>query len=173
MTQDHHRSESFDSQYRRHLPHIQYEGEIFFVTFCTKERWQLPECVRSQVLKHCLHDHGRRVYVYGAVVMPDHVHMVLAPLADPNGAPNRVKDILRPLKGASSHSVNRALNRQGSVWQDESFDHALRTEESAVKKVEYICENPVRKGLVARAEDYRWLWRDWVEGAALMGGRPH
>ena len=30
------------------------------------------------------------------------------------------------IKGASAHSINKALGRKGSVWQDESFDHILR-----------------------------------------------
>ncbi|MFW6189717.1 MAG: hypothetical protein ACOC7T_04710 [Planctomycetota bacterium] len=35
------------------------------------------------------------------------------------------------------------------------------------EKVEYICRNPVRAGLVDSPEEYPWLWRTWVEG-----GRP-
>ncbi len=52
------------------------------------------------------------------------------------------------IKGASAHSINKLLKRRGHVWQDESFDHILRSEEKMISKVEYICQNPVRKGLV-------------------------
>jgi hypothetical protein len=34
----------------------------------------------------------------------------------------------------------------------------LRSDESFAQKVEYIRQNPVRRGLVRRPEDYRWLW---------------
>jgi hypothetical protein len=61
--------------------------------------------------------------------------------------------------------VNRALGRGGSLWQDESFDHLLRSDESLRQKAEYICQNPVRAGLVEREEDYPWLWREWLEGS--------
>lgn len=44
------------------------------------------------------------------------------------------------------------------VWQHESFDHVLRSEESIPTKVDYIIQNPVRAGLVRTATDYRWLW---------------
>jgi hypothetical protein len=44
------------------------------------------------------------------------------------------------------------------MWQEESFDHVLRSEERLEETVEYIRQNPVRRGLVARPEDYRWLW---------------
>ncbi|MGA7292144.1 MAG: hypothetical protein WBW53_05840 [Terriglobales bacterium] len=67
-------------------------------------------------------------------------------------------EILQAIKGASAHSLNRALGRSGPVWQEESFDHVLRSEESFAQKVEYIRQNPVRAGLVRRAEEYRWLW---------------
>jgi hypothetical protein len=48
----------------------------------------------------------------------------------------------------------------GRVWQDESFDHILRGDESLSKKMEYILQNPVRAGLVAKSQDYQWLWWD-------------
>ena len=32
----------------------------------------------------------------------------------------------------------------------------IRGDESLAEKIEYVRQNPVRKGLVLRAEDYRW-----------------
>ena len=143
------------------------------MTFCTKNSRVLPESVRSIVLAHCLHDHGRTVHVHGVVVMPDHVHMVLTPLMNDRGEPFRLTQILSAIKGASAHSINRMLRRKGVVWQDESFDHILSTEESAESKVQYICQNPVRRGITKAEDDYPWLWRDWIEGkTSAAGGRP-
>ncbi len=96
--------------------------------------------------------------------MPDHVHMIFTPLNDDTGAPFGLAEIMNGIKGASAHSINKALNRRGRVWQDESFDHILRSDESACNKAQYICENPVRKGLVGEVDSYPWLWREWVEG---------
>jgi len=48
----------------------------------------------------------------------------------------------------------------GKVWQDESFDRALRNEESIPDKVDYILGNPVGAGLVQNPLDYRWTWRE-------------
>ncbi|MFQ5807802.1 MAG: hypothetical protein ACE5I3_15250, partial [Phycisphaerae bacterium] len=62
-------------------------------------------------------------------------------------------------------SVNKRLDRKGHVWQDESFDHGLRRSESLTEKVEYVCQNPVRKGLVEEPGQYAWLWREWLEEA--------
>jgi len=51
-----------------------------------------------------------------------------------------------------------------SIWQHESFDHELRRDESLRQKAEYVCANPLRRGLVKTGEEYPWIWREWVEG---------
>jgi REP element-mobilizing transposase RayT len=152
------------AEYVRNLPHLQLDGRTLFVTFCSKKRWIIPESLREQVLRHCLHDHGRKIHVHGVVVMPDHVHMVFTPLCDDEGGVYGLAEIMNGIKGASAHAINKLLGRKGSVWQDESFDHVLRRDESAREKVEYICLNPVRKGLVEDENDYSWLWREYIEG---------
>jgi REP element-mobilizing transposase RayT len=154
------------AEYRRNLPHLQVEGKTIFLTFCTKDHLILPESVRTQVLRHCLHDHASKIHVHGVVVMPDHVHMVFTPLWDTRGYLYTLAEITNGIKGASAHSINRMLGRKGSVWQDESFDRVLRCNEAVRSKVEYVCANPVRKGLCRSADEYPWLWREWVEGAA-------
>jgi REP element-mobilizing transposase RayT len=153
------------TEYRRQLPHLQIEDKPLFVTFATYKRWVLPGSIRQIVLKHCLHDHGIKLQVHGLVVMPDHVHMIFTPLKDDKGNPYGLAEIMSGIKGASAHSINKVRNRQGQVWQKESFDHVLRSDEKIHSKVQYICENPIRKGLVESIDDYPWLWREWVEGA--------
>jgi len=157
------------SSYRRNLPHLQREGAAVYVTFSTYKGLVLPERVRSLVLEHCVHDHGKKAIIHGVVVMPDHVHMVFTPLGDEQGNTFGLADIMSSIKGASAHRVNKALGRRGHVWQDESFDHIPRSDESIRQKVEYICANPVRKRLVQSVDDYPWLWREWVEGVAAEG----
>jgi len=152
-------------EYRRNLPHLQLDDKIMFITFSTFKRWELPESERGLVLNHCLHDHNIKIQMHGAVVMPDHVHLVLTQLKDPLGNIYGLAEIMNGIKGASAHSVNKALKRHGPVWLYESFDRILRTDESILQKVEYICQNPVRKELVYCMDDYPWLWREWVEGA--------
>jgi REP element-mobilizing transposase RayT len=151
-------------QYRRHLPHLQYERKTLFVTFSTRKRWVLPPQVRHLVLQHCLHDHEAKLYMHAAVVMPDHVHLLFTPLADSNGITYGMAEILSSIKGASAHTVNRSLRRRGAVWESESFDRLLRTDEDRRLVAEYICANPVRAGLCASEDEYPWLWREWIEG---------
>jgi REP element-mobilizing transposase RayT len=168
-------------RYRRRLPHLQKADAVVFVTFCTGGRRVLPEAARDLVLEHCLREGGAasvartcpersrmgpspakslqpRIHLYAAVVMPDHVHLLLSPLRDENGWPFPLVDILQCLKGATAHRINKLLRSSGPVWEEESFDHVLRSHEGLKNKCEYIRQNPVAARLVLRPEDYMWLW---------------
>ena len=153
------------SAYRRRLPHTQPENRTFFVTFGTLKRWILPESVRDLVLAHCLLDHNTKLRMHGAVVMPDHVHILFTPMRDPEGNTFGMAEIMHGIKGVSAHAVNRALGRSGRVWSPASFDRVVRLSEGLRKTAEYICQNPVRAGLAACEDEYKWLWREWIEGA--------
>ncbi len=92
------------------------------------------------------------------VVMPDHVHMIFTPLVDiQRSEVFALARITKAIKGTSAHLINRKLGRPGRVWQEESFDRVLRVSEKLDEKIAYILNNPVRKGLVNRPEQYRWL----------------
>jgi REP element-mobilizing transposase RayT len=145
-------------EYQRRLPHYQKFGRTLFVTFCTLGRGALSPEARDVVLRHCLHDHSKRFFLHAAVIMPDHVHMLLTPLCDEHGWPYPLASILKLIKGTAARNVNQLLGCTGPVWQEESFDHVLRSGESFEEKLEYIRQNPVRRGLVEKPEDYRWLW---------------
>jgi REP element-mobilizing transposase RayT len=144
--------------YQRRLPHFQGRGGPLFVTFCTKDHFQLPENVRTAIPRHCLHDHETKIFLYCAIVMPDHVHMIYWPLLDDDDRPFPLEEVLNSVKGASAHAVNRVLGRKGTVWLAESFDHVLRSYENVVQKVDYVRHNPVRKGICSTPQAYPWLW---------------
>ncbi len=90
--------------------------------------------------------------------MPEHVHLLLTPLNDAKGWPYGLPFILKQVKGVSARSVNKLLGCSGSVWQEESFDHVLRSNESFEEKRDYIRQNPVRRRLSPTPEAYPWLW---------------
>lgn len=165
-------------RYRRRLPHLQKADCDLFVTFCTARKVLPPEA-RDLVLEHCLREGGilpfanhtanlkgeraratlaPRADLHAVVVMPDHVHLLLQPLRDNRGWPVPLVDILQCLKGATAHRINKLLGTSGPVWEEESFDHVLRSNDGLQEKAEYIRQNPVRRSLVRRPEQYRWLW---------------
>jgi REP element-mobilizing transposase RayT len=146
--------------YRRNLPHIQKSDAAHFITFRTKDDFILPPAARDLVLQHCLHDNGTLIQVHAVVVMPDHVHLLFTALRDETGESYTLATIMNRIKGASAHSVNKLLNRKGSVWLDESFDRVMRSEDDLGEKILYLIGNPLRAGLARHPEEYRWQWRE-------------
>ena len=126
--------------YRRNLPHLEKPGKSYFITFDTMNDFMLPDPAKSLVLNHCLHDHNKKYTLHAAVVMRTHAHLILTPLPNGNGSV-RLATVMNGIKGASSHSVNRLLQRKGTLWQDESFDHMIRSEEDFADKLLYIQMN--------------------------------
>ncbi len=103
----------------------------------------LPVLFREAVEKR-LHS------VHAYAIMANHVHVLITPLAP-------VASITKRVKGASARGANRLLGFTGSLfWQDESFDHWIRTPGEWQKIRNYIEQNPVSAGLVARPEDWPW-----------------
>jgi REP element-mobilizing transposase RayT len=92
--------------------------------------------------------------------MPDHVHLLFTAIRDANGWTFALPEMLRAIKGTSARSINQLSARTGRVGRDKSFDHVLRGDESLRETMEYIRQNPVRKGLVKKPADYKWLWVD-------------
>ncbi|MGH8693579.1 MAG: transposase, partial [Burkholderiales bacterium] len=114
--------------YRRKLPHLQKDNRPVFITFNTHRRWVFSESVRSIVLACCARPNTTRIDLHVAVVMPDHVHLILTPRIDAkNQTTYSVMQIMHTIKGSSARAVNQALHRRGQVWQEESFDHVLRS----------------------------------------------
>jgi putative transposase len=156
--------------YRRKLPHIQPHHKIFFVTFSTSRRRILPKIARDIVIPTCLKGNGHRFELHALVVMPDHVHLALTPGRDENGTFS-IPEIMQEIKSVSAHRIIKEARHLGRVWQEESFDRALRREEDLPAKIQYMLDNPVRAGLVNTQAKYRWIWIEGME-SCWTGGAP-
>ena len=89
-------------------------------------------------------------HLYGWVIMSNHVHLIFQPRVELPG-------IMRWLKGRTARQANRILGLTGTAfWQDESFDHWIRTKEELRDLISYVENNPVKAGLVGEA--YEWVW---------------
>jgi REP element-mobilizing transposase RayT len=125
---------------------------------------------RDIVMEACLCGDGHRFELHALVVMPDHVHLVFTPRWDPCGTFS-IPEIMQEIKSVSAHRINRQTGHVGRVWQEESFDRALRREEALGAKIEYMIANPVRAGLVSTSAEYRWIWIEGLESSST-GGAP-
>jgi putative transposase len=70
--------------------------------------------------------------------------------------PLTISRVFQAVKVSSMISINHARGEAGELWQGRFFDRALRTGKEYIETVEYIHLNPVRRGLVKRAEDWKW-----------------
>ena len=65
----------------------------------------------------------------------------------------------------TSKRMARELKLAGGIWQEEFFDHVLRSSESYSQKWNYVRENPVRAGLVKKSDD--WPFQGEIESLML------
>ena len=80
--------------------------------------------------------------------MPDHLHLVVAATGDDS-------DFRRFMSNWKQRSGFQHKQRTGErLWQDSYFDHVLRDDEQTQTAMKYVLDNPVRKGMVPRFQDY-------------------
>jgi REP element-mobilizing transposase RayT len=92
------------------------------------------------------------------VIMPDHLHWLME-----LGAEVALSTLVQGVKSRSAIAVNRVTGGRGPVWQSGFYDHRVRRHEDLLKQAKYLIDNPIRKGLVDRAEDYPHWWCRWIE----------
>jgi putative transposase len=70
------------------------------------------------------------------------------------------------MKGFASYQANQLLGSRGKAfWQDESYDHLVRSGAEFARIRGYIEQNPVTAGLVAASQDFRWSSANETEAA--------
>ena len=143
-------------RHRKHLPHeippwVDPHKEIYFITINCRERNRnqltLPD-VAEKLFETVRHRQEKFLWwPYLFLLMPDHLHALLSfPPSD------------KPIKLIVSKWKEWTAKEIRIVWQDDFFEHRLRHDESRRQKADYILANPVRKGLVARAEDWPYVY---------------
>ena len=81
--------------------------------------------------------------------MPDHLHLAVE-------GRSPASDLRRFVKVAKQRVAYMARTefRIACIWQDGYYERVLRTLESMDTLIRYILDNPVRAGLVERAQDF-------------------
>lgn len=139
---------------RRHLPHWTVEGATYFVTMRLRTR-HLNENEVRLILNHIISGDRCFYELDAAVVMPDHVHLLLTPLH-----PYSLARIMKGIKGTTARLLNLARHRRGSVWRDESFDRIVRGQKEFDRKIHYMYLNPVKAGLTKDPDNYVGWYRN-------------
>ena len=143
---------------RKHLRRLAcvYESHPrYFITTCVHNRQKV--LARSDVHEILRKHWAKSLDLYGwaigsYVVMPDHVHFFCADAE----SKTQLSRMVGAWKQWSSKELRSLLGLEGPFWQKEFFDHLLRSNESYSEKWEYIRQNPVRAGLITRADDWEF-----------------
>lgn len=144
------------------------EGHVHFITFsCYMRRRLLDDDRAKGIVVHFLADELRKRdgSCFGFVIMPDHVHALLR-----FKEPGMLTRFIQQWKRKSSHRLKKffeehlpayaaAIDLREPIWQAGFYDFNVFSPKKAREKLEYMHNNPVRKGLAANA-------REWTYGSA-------
>jgi REP element-mobilizing transposase RayT len=83
------------------------------------------------------HFDGERYWLDSFVVMPNHVHAILTPYGG-----WELETITHSLKSYTANKINKLVGRRGTLWQDEPYDHIVRSESQLHFYCHYIAQNP-------------------------------
>jgi putative transposase len=81
------------------------------------------------------------------VLMPDHFHLLITPLAT-------LERALQLIKGGFSFRAKKELGFQGEIWEKSFYDRRVRDWEEYSAFRQYIHRNPVKRGLALAPEAY-------------------
>ena len=150
---------------------ISKDSPAFYITSVAKDRLPVfrKDNIKEIVCKAV--DEAResaRFLLFAYVVMPDHLHTIV-------GSDLKPSKVLQFVNGIVSHRLIQYLKEQGqqrsleklrhqemrrnyrySLWDHHPNAKLVPNEEMFLQKVRYCHQNPVRAGLVERAEDYRF-----------------
>src|ERR1019366_10120381 len=104
--------------------------------------------------------------VVGYVIMPEHVHLLLSEPEESNHSvvlqvlkqrfARELLERLRKKQPRPDGSLWNIVLEQGHVWQRRFYDFVVWNRHKRAEKLRYMHENPVRRGLVASPEEWRW-----------------
>ena len=155
----------------RGLKRYQQADDLHFLTFSCYQRIPLLATPQARRVFEQTLERVRRWYgicVFGYVVMPEHVHLLVS---EPERSTLAVA--IQMLKQIVAQKLRPTLSpRTGEkggapqpFWQARYYDFNVWTTRKHVEKLRYMHRNPVRRGLVAKPEDWEWSsFRHYMTG---------
>ena len=119
--------------------------------------WLRQADVASLVCNSLQFHHSSKYDLDSWVIMPNHVHVLLTPLAG-----FHLDQVEHSIKSYTANEANKVLKRNGQFWAVECFDRYIRDRRHFDAVVRYIENNPVKAGLCGMPED-------WPFSSAALG----
>lgn len=151
----------------------------FITTSCYQRRPLLGSAQNRDLFLYVLEQVRRRYHfsVPGYVVMPEHVHLLIT--EPERGNPSVVMQAVKQgfarrliacrhrAEGTRANSTESKGMEQVHIWQARFYDFVVFSESKREEKLNYIHENPVRRGLVLIPELWAWSsYRHYAFGEA-------
>jgi len=143
------------------------EKHAQFITFSCYKRRKLLETdpAKRITLGSQLATHGG--LCIGFVIMPEHVHCLVW-----FNEPGHLSTCMDHWKGQTSVKIKNLYRTQFSgywstieesdpAWQARYYPFNVFTQKKLEEKLDYMHLNPVRRGLVTRAVDWKWSSARW------------
>ena len=108
---------------------------------------------------------GQRYHLDAFVVMPNHVHALVQPLAG-----FRLSEIIHSWKSYTARQINKVFRRSGTVWMQESFDRIVRDWDALLRYRAYIARNPEKARL--RSGEFILSTTEKLRNIDLQSVRP-
>jgi putative transposase len=167
---------------RRNLKRYYGAGDLHFITCSCYRRQPLLGTARRRSLLLTVLEQVRRRYAFvviGYVIMPEHIHLLISEPQEEN--PSTVMQALKI--GFARRVLAQARRRRNPlqpglfeeeaqhIWQKRFYDFNVWSARKRIEKLRYMHRNPVRRGLVASPELWRWSsFRAYFFGEAGQSG---
>lgn len=151
------------------MPRVSRTRPFYYLTSVAKDRLPVFGTDKIKSLAANAFHEARKsggFLLFAYVIMPDHAHVI-------TDSSREDSDILRFLNGISAKRIidhlkdggfhssllklreeTKKKNYKHSLWEHHPNSFEIYGEDTLMQKVNYIHQNPVRAGLVERAEDY-------------------
>ncbi len=171
-----------DGRVRKLRKSVEELGYAHELTFSCYQRRPLLGKDRTRgwlldALDRARREHEFELWAY--VIMPEHVHVLLLPRA----ADFRIASILKTIKQSVSRRAIRFLRAEAPAWVEQlrvtrpsgrseyrfwqqggGYDRNFVSAEAAWTAVDYLHNNPVRRGLADCPTDWPWSSACWYAG---------
>jgi REP element-mobilizing transposase RayT len=138
---------------------------MFTITMRQGQPFRRAELAQSVVQSLLWRKRMHRWTLYCYCLMPDHLHFVVRlPPSEVrllNGGargivPEGILDQVGNFKKYTTTQIWWKQGGEGRLWHRSSYDRVIRYQNSVESAIHYVLNNPVRKGLVERWEDYAY-----------------
>lgn len=150
---------------------ISRDSPCYYLTSVVKDRLPAFGSDKIKLITCAALDEARRsgkFALYAYVIMPDHLHHITDSVLSPSRTLQFVNGITgrRIINYLKEHKFETSLTKLRhevrhrryaySLWDHHPDARLLLSEKMLMERVHYTHQNPLRAGMVKRAEEYRW-----------------